>query len=644
MPLLKSLIRGDTLPLWFLPLLVFLVYAIALPGHFFMDDAQIVVNNLLVYSPNLKVIFTADYWGAGENTGLFRPLTILSFALNYMILGASAWGYLLVNILLHATVCVLFYLWLRSILLSREISWFAAALFAVHPIHGEAVIQLVGRSELLVAIFVLLALLAARTPGRSSTVIIVACYLGAILSKEHGVVLIALLPAVDLFCDRLSCSELLRRRGGVLATLVGITALWLLYRHYVVHFGLPAPLALDPYYTPLASADPLTRILSALKVQLYYLAKQLVPLHLQGMYPKATVAPFIGWFSFQGGLIAAAVAALLAAAVVGWRRQAVWGLAIVLYAICFSPTSNIFIVAGFTMAERVAYLPSLWFCAGLSAALAAIPSLGQRLHLFRGAAGILVAVYALVGVLRFYDFREPERYWLHDLRINPQNELSLLMLADYYRGSGRMQEAEARGRELTTTVAPDFKEGLSNYAGTLVEMGRPQDAIPVAQRALALEQVGEVSSAKIPLTAAYIKLGRVEEALATLQMVRSTDRNQPVYWELYGNALEARGDYVGALACYQREAGSSGGRAKDGLRRLGKVLLQLGRHSEAEAELRRDVRIHPLAADGWNALGIALDLQGKTAEAQQAFAKAVELRPGSAEYRTNLQQSRQRGG
>ena len=635
---LPAVFKAPDLAALSLPLLVAFVYAVAFPGHFFMDDAQIVADNLLVYSPDLKLILTSDYWGVGENTGLFRPLTILSFALNYKLFGADAWGYLLVNLGLHAANSLLLFFWLLHREVSRPWAWFAAALFAVHPIHGEAVIQLVGRSELLAAMFVLIALHAARKTGWRNDLAVILAYLGAILSKEHGIILIALIPAIDLFENRSRPIAVLGQRVKLLSALIVITAIWLLYRHYFVHGQIPPPASLDPYYIPFATVDAPTRILSALKLQLLYLAKLLVPFHLQGMYPQTTVVPFLRWVSPAGLGVVTAVVLLGATAVIGWRRRCRWALPLVLYAVSFAPTSNIFFAAGFTMAERVAYLPSLWFCALAAMVLAGFPWLVGNPRRVWPLLGVLIAGYTLAGGVRFADFRSPERYWLSDLQINSRNELSMLMLVDYYRGQGRFEEAEKWGRQLIA-IAPDFKEGLSNFAGVLVEMGRPREAIPVAQRAISLEQTGSVSSAKIPLAAAYLKLGRIDEALNSLQIVRITDRNQPVYWELYGKALEAKGDLIGALACYEKEAASSGGRARDGLRRLGGVLLRLNRAGEAEGYLRRDVRLNPRAADGWNALGVALATQGKTDEARAAFAEAVKLEPASVEYRANLERS-----
>lgn len=255
-----------------------------------------------------------------------------------------------------------------------------------------------------------------------------------------------------------------------------------------------------------------------------------------------------------------------------------------------------------------------------------------------GVIGVLVCLYALIAVDRFYDFREPERYWQSDLQINPHNELSMIMLADFYRGQGRLKEAEVIAKEMTA-IAPEFQEGLSIYAGILVEMDRPLEAIGIAKRAIALGKPGSVSSAKIPLAGAYLKLGRTKETLETLQNVRITDYNMPVYWELFGKALEAQGDLVGALTCYQKEAISSGGRAKDGLYRLGMILAKLGRTAEAEEYFRREVRINPQSAASWNALGVILATLNKKAEASLAFKKALELKPESREYRENFERS-----
>lgn len=625
-----------------LPLLVALVYAVAFPGQFFMDDIQIVLQNNFTYNWDLKGIFTSDYWGAGGNTGLYRPLTILSFAVNAAMFGPEAWGYLLVNVLLHTLVCSLFFVYLRQLGVSLTASWLAAAIFAVHPIHAEPVIELVGRSELLVGCFGLAALLFARSTVRYASFGVVAGFVAAILSKEHGVVLIGIIPLVDLFVDRSSLREILTRRAVLLGLLVGITVLWLLYRALVVHAGIEGPSSFDPYYIPLKSVDNFTRVLSALKLQVVYLGKLFFPYHLQAMYPASVVRPFIGWISWWSLTIFCVLAGLGAAVYQGWRRRQWWGLAIVLYLVSFSPTANVLFPTGFIMADRMAYFPSLWFCVALAAALTSglerLPHAWGRNLL----CAVIVLAYALSGVGRAADFRSIEGLWLNDLRINPRNEISTLILADYYRAQGRGQEAEAMLRDLTQ-VAPDFEKGLSTYAGVLVENKRYDEAIKVARQAIQLEAaLNGVSSARLPLASAYMEMGRAEEAAKMLDTVSISDSLRPVYWELRGRTSEAKGDYLAALSYYLEELECSGERSLDGFRRIGRIYLQLGNLKEAEAMLRRDVKINPTSAEGWNLLGVALAGGNFLAEAQEAFQQAVTLKPESAEYRANLERAHSR--
>ena len=627
-------------PLLLLPLLVMAVYGWSLPGHFFMDDIVIVQTNAQVYSPQLKTIFTSDYWGVGENSGLFRPLTILSFALNQMFLGDGASGYLLVNLALHAGVSILLYLFLEKIGVAVLVAWLAAALFALHPIHAEAVVELVGRAELLAALFMLVALLCSRQRSRWSTPLVLIFFVLAILSKENGIVLVAIIPTLDLFLSRPQRLNLLRDRAALYSSLLLVTALWLAYRIFVVHYGIPTPSSFDPYSIPFATVDAPTRILSALKLQWIYLGKLFIPYHLQGMYPVKTVLPFISWLSLQGVLVVVGLLFLVFFSWQGWQERRWWGLAIVLYIISFAPTSNILFSTGFTMADRAAYFPSLWFCTGF---VAWLYSLSRRVPL-RAAVLVgvlLLVIYGIAGANRAWVFRLPRTLWESDLAIDPGNELSMLMLVSHLRTEGRPLEGVEIVRRLLVHT-PDSERALNAYAWLLLDLKRSDEAITVAKRSIALEPPGTKSSAKLILAAAYIQLGRYEEARDSLEVVRTLDLKQPVYWELQGKIAEARGDMLEALTCYQQEASLSGGRSPDGLLRLGRVLLRLNQLATAETFLRREVHIHPRSAEGWTLLGITLARQGRRAEALEALQDAVELQPDSVEYRATLDQWRVR--
>src|SRR5260370_13667689 len=162
-----------------------LLFLPATRSGFVQDDRAIIAANPA--APSLAAglrAFDQPYWPRPAEGGLYRPLTILSYAVDWSLSGGSAGWLHLMNALWHglATLLVLLVLarWLP------EPGVLAAGLvFAAHPVHVEAVAGLVGRADLLVAVALLGAVLAARSRRW-----VLACGLAAaaMLSKEHGVI------------------------------------------------------------------------------------------------------------------------------------------------------------------------------------------------------------------------------------------------------------------------------------------------------------------------------------------------------------------------------------------------------------------------------------------------------------------------
>ena len=135
------------------------VYLGALWNRFALDDNPVVLFNPLVHSPGgVWRAFLTSYWPPQVGGGLYRPLTIATYAIDWKI-GHVAWFHA-VNVLWHAAASVM------VAVLTRRLSGERAALvsgllFAVHPVHVEAVANVVGRAELMAALFALLAVYAA---------------------------------------------------------------------------------------------------------------------------------------------------------------------------------------------------------------------------------------------------------------------------------------------------------------------------------------------------------------------------------------------------------------------------------------------------------------------------------------------------
>ena len=191
-----------------------------LHGPLLYDDKAAVHRNPVVSGATpLRRVWDLDFWGehelsSAESHKSFRPLVTLSYRANYLLHGHDSWGYHAVNVALHALNCALVPPTVRAAFGWREpgelrlVPGAAALLFAVHPVHVEAVQQVVGRAELLMALFFLLGFLgyASLAVGRracsvgaapccvglrggTACLLALACTLLATLSKETGVTL-----------------------------------------------------------------------------------------------------------------------------------------------------------------------------------------------------------------------------------------------------------------------------------------------------------------------------------------------------------------------------------------------------------------------------------------------------------------------
>ncbi|KAF0191635.1 MAG: hypothetical protein FD167_6038, partial [bacterium] len=142
-------------------LLPLLCFSNSLLGEFVYDDNLVVEENVYIKTlSNIPNLFLQTYWGENSGQGLYRPLTHITFALNFAIGGLDPYGYHLVNIFIHITNCLLIYCLSIAYCKSRFLSLLCTLFFAVHPIHSEAVAAIYGRPEILAITLLLIAWIA----------------------------------------------------------------------------------------------------------------------------------------------------------------------------------------------------------------------------------------------------------------------------------------------------------------------------------------------------------------------------------------------------------------------------------------------------------------------------------------------------
>ena len=180
----------------FLATCVFLIYSFSMGSGFKTDDRYSIMMNPLIHDfGRAGEFFKQGYFG---DRSYYRPLVYLTYAAEYHVFGENAFYYNLDNILIHIANSLLIWA-LVSLWLPGRVGFWAGFLFAVHPIHWEAVANISGRSVLLCTLFSLASFYALirafEQNSRRWLAASVAFFILALLSKEAG----GVMPAVFFF-------------------------------------------------------------------------------------------------------------------------------------------------------------------------------------------------------------------------------------------------------------------------------------------------------------------------------------------------------------------------------------------------------------------------------------------------------------
>jgi hypothetical protein len=399
------------------------LYLPALSNGFAYDDVAIIQRDARVHSlAGIPAFFTQGYWADAE-LALYRPVTTLSFAVDWTISGGNPAWFLFTNALWNAVACVLVLMFLMRFA-SLTAALAGALLFAVHPVHVEAVANVVGRAEVIAAVFMLGALLlwpAADEPRPMRRLAMVGVlFMLALLTKESAIMLPALLVLVDAGRGELTPAcvrDWWRRRVGGVSMLAGITLAYLGVRALVL--GGIAPTRVDAALEVTSGAD---RFLTALQAWPVYLRLLVFPRVLLADYGPRILMPAAGLTPgvVVGGLIL--IVLLLGGTALWLRGRGPAALALLWLPIALLPVSNLIIPIGIIVAERTLYLPSL--AVAVTASILA-GRLAQSSTL-RAAAGtgllaLVIALFAARTLIRIPDWRSTDSIFAALLRDRPDS-------------------------------------------------------------------------------------------------------------------------------------------------------------------------------------------------------------------------------
>ncbi len=506
-------------------------------------------------------------------------------------------------------------------------AYFAAAIFALHPVQVESVAWITEIKNTLSAVFYLGAAIAwlryREKANAGAYAIALALFVLALCSKT----VTATLPLALLLIAWWQRGRVSWRRDVlplvpffILGVAAGLSTVWV-ERSLVGAEGAAFDLT------------PIERGLIAGRALWFYAGKLLWPVNLVFIYPRWSVSQDVWW---QYVYPAATIAVLAVAW--GLRRYSRGPLAGLLYfAGTLFPALGFFNVYPFLfsfVADHFQYLASLGL---ITLAAAGSARLLQRLGLWGRATRsvICLAVLSTLAVLTWkqsHVYADVESLYRATIEANPESWMVQNNLAGVLISRGAFSEA-AGHVEKALALKPNYAEARNNLGLVLASRGRIDEALEQYRKALELQP--SYAEAHNNLGLLLARRGQLDEAIAHYQRAVEIDPGLAGAHYNLGEALAPQGRVDEAIV-QLRMAFALRPEYAEAHNSLGVLLAELGKVDEARDQFLKAVELKPQYADARNNLGIILARSGRIEEAIAQFQKALEANPTSGEIRNNL--------
>lgn len=477
------------------------VYARILPHEHVLDDEALIPHQSALHDPfDIATIFGGRYWGdLRQQDTLYRPLTIWTLAWNNWVNtqlglpGPHPVVYRVTSVLLHAGVCVLVFVFARRLGGGIHAGLWAGLLFAVLPIHTEAVACAVNRSEMLALGFGLGFLILFQ----SCRLLAALCLFGALLSKESAILFVPV--AVWYLLTVQKKSERFSFWYGVY---IAVLLVWWTLRTSAIGDGLQAVVFLD---NPLVVTSVGDRLLTALRIQWHYLFLQVVPMDLSSDYSYAQIPIVQSVWNLNIWLFAGV---LIGGGWIAYRMRKTHPLIPFLYGayvILFGLTSNLFFPIGTIMGERLAYAPSLALCilGGWG-----VTHFSENKMWWLG--GTLVVIYAGVAIHRLSVWQEPATFYPAQVAFAPNSAKAHYAVAhEVYQPAGELDRA-IQHYERAVEIFPKYPDAWNNLGVAKKDRGNIAEAIAAYEQALIWHD--KYVPARVNLGQAFQNLGAFGKA------------------------------------------------------------------------------------------------------------------------------------
>jgi len=613
--------------LWFgagFAALAFLLYANTLGHQYVLDDPLAISEHAYVKQglggiPELLTHhYRAGTEGANASALLYRPLSLITFAIEWSLAPDSPFLGHLMNVVWYALTVALLFAALRRVFRGYHWIWAAGTvlLFTVHPLHTEVVANIKSRDEILNVFFSVAALYSwarwLEIPAPRWILASLGCYFLALMSKESAVTLLPVFPLVGWYFF----GKTARTSAGHGLLFALPVALFLMLRA-VVLAKTPALFEVSEMDNPIVAAQGFgERSATAFMVLWKYFQLLVFPHPLVSDYSYRHLA-VVGWGNWQALAGLGLYGAMFVFAVRGMARRQPLAFCIAAFLCAIVLYSQLLLVIGTLLGERLMYMPSLWFCAGAAwllwrlsgldlknmAASAEFPPIKQ-VQASVALLLLIVVFFGLKTVSRNPEWKTNLDLFITDSAKAPQSvRLHNGIGSESYNQYLKATDLSAEAKEaLLVQIEEHSKSAIAIRPNPVSYLNLGNAAISRQQYAEAIRHYEEALKQAPKYGIARINIGRTYAAWG--QVEGKVNRNLPKAAELLEKAIEY------------------GMNDAETYLNLGAAYGLMGQSEKAITQFEQAAVLAPQNKTIWKNLGVAYRAMGNVAKAEECERKA----------------------
>lgn len=569
----------------------FFLYGQSIQFDFAMDDNIMIRLNKSVQkgTDGFGELFTTSmvYGSNGKNAGAYRPITMMSFALDKQLFNNNPKAFHFINVLLYAVTSFFLFLLLRAFFPSWHgmYPFMISLLFIAHPIHTEVVANIKSRDEILSFLFTILAMLVMYKSNQRNQVIgmvgsFVLFLLGC-LSKETALTFVAVIPMSYYFFTKLPIKKILINSIPFFA---GAAVYMILRISFLDSMGSSGKIGILDN-TLMAATNEAEKYATIIFITWKYLLLLVFPHPLSWDYSFRQI-PICSFDEIRVLLPLFLFTGLIVFAFISFRKKNIFSFCIFFFFLTLALVSNIFIPIAATMAERFLYFPSLAFCMAL--------------------------VYACIKL-----FKTDTRFFL------PSKQYLLFLTWFVILTSYSFK---------TYSHTRVWKNNLSLFESGVISSPNSSRT----HSSLAYEYAVQAEQSKVPHIQREFYSKSIESFKTALKLY---DGNKEGWYNI-AHTYDIMGEFNQAES-YYRKAIEVDPRAANSYNNLGAIYLRQNKYEAAKDLFRQAILLDKYYADPLGNLGAAYHFEGNFAEAIKYYEQALVINPNLQTVLNNIAKAKQ---